>query len=285
MSKILVPVDFSEQSAGAARYALALAEHFRAELSLLYVRGPELEPWAMDVGLSTPVWRRQPLELAQKRLDGFLAEPGGGAGVRRVVMEGDPAQTIVSYAHDLGAALIVMPTHGYGPFRRFLLGSVTAKVLHDAECPVWTGVHLEQAPPIETVRGGNVVCGVDLGPHSRCVVEWAARVVEDLGAGFVVVHAIPALEAEAGEHFDSQWRVRVENQAVERVEDMLRESGVRAEVLVSCGDAPRVVRCAALRYRATLLVIGRGSAAGIFGRLRTNAYAILRESPCPVVSV
>jgi hypothetical protein len=34
--------------------------------------------------------------------------------------------------------LIVTPTHGYGLFRRFLFGSATLKVLHDAACPVWT---------------------------------------------------------------------------------------------------------------------------------------------------
>jgi hypothetical protein len=33
------------------------------------------------------------------------------------------------------------------------------------------------------------------------------------------------------------------------------------------------------------VIIGRGSAAGDFGRLRTNSYAIIRQSPCPVVSV
>jgi nucleotide-binding universal stress UspA family protein len=42
---------------------------------------------------------------------------------------------------------------------------------------------------------------------------------------------------------------------------------------------------AAQAHNADLLVIGRGSAAGLFGRLRTNAYAIIRQSPCPVVSV
>ena len=62
--------------------------------------------------------------------------------------------------------LIVMPTHGYGPFRRFILGSVTAKVLHDADCPVMTGVHLEEAPPIDTIAFRHVLVAVDLGPQS-----------------------------------------------------------------------------------------------------------------------
>jgi nucleotide-binding universal stress UspA family protein len=259
--KILAPVDFSEQSVGAARYAQALARHVGADLTVLHVVEAETR--------QPPVW---PQELDE-------------GPIRRLLLPGDPARVIVTYARDQKVDLIVMPTHGHGPFGRFLLGSVTAKVLHDADCAVWTGVHLEQVPPIESLHGGNVLCAVDLGSHSAAVVAWAARMAERFGAGFVVVHAIPSIEAHAGEYFDAAWRARVENQAIERLEDLLRAAGSRAEVLVLCGDAPRVVRCAAQRYRAALVVIGRGSAAGEFGRLRANAYAILRESPGPVVSV
>ena len=65
----------------------------------------------------------------------------------------------------------------------------------------------------------------------------------------------------------------------------LVEFGAQPEILIEDGDAPRVVCAAAQRIGADVLVIGRGSAAGMFGRLRTNAYAIIRQSPCPVISV
>ncbi len=285
IKNILAPVDFSEQSCASARYAVALADHFRALLTLLYVQRPERDLTAMDLGLPGPAWELQPADLARRRLDGVLRPEPAGVRIERVVLEGDPAGTIVAWARERGADLVVLPTHGHGPFRRFLLGSVTAKVLHDAACPVWTGVHLEQAPPIESVTGSIVVCGVDLGPQGAPVVRYAARMAEEFRAGFVVVHALPALEAAAGECFSSHWRAALENQACSRIEDLLAEAGARAEVLVACGDPPRVLRCAAERRRAALVVIGRGSAAGVFGRLRANAYAILRESPCPVLSV
>jgi nucleotide-binding universal stress UspA family protein len=60
---------------------------------------------------------------------------------------------------------------------------------------------------------------------------------------------------------------------------------VEADRAVEPGEAPKVICAAAARIGADVLVIGRGSAAGVFGRLRANAYAIIRESPCPVVSV
>jgi nucleotide-binding universal stress UspA family protein len=61
--------------------------------------------------------------------------------------------------------------------------------------------------------------------------------------------------------------------------------GTQAELAIEAGDPPHVVCEMAKKRQANLLVIGRGSAAGVFGRLRTNAYGIIRQSPCPVVSV
>jgi len=95
----------------------------------------------------------------------------------------------------------VMPTHGYGPFRRFILGSVTAKVLHDAECPVWTGVHLE-ASSTQTVHFRQVTVALDLGPQSERTLMWASRFAKDSGAKLALVHAMPAFDGQAGEYFD-----------------------------------------------------------------------------------
>ena len=61
--------------------------------------------------------------------------------------------------------------------------------------------------------------------------------------------------------------------------------GAEADLAIETGEPARVICAAAERLKADVLVIGRGSAAGVFGRLRTNAYAIIRQSPCPVVSV
>ena len=50
-------------------------------------------------------------------------------------MPGEPAREIVDFAAANQVDLVMMPTHGYGPFRQLLLGSVAAKVLHDAHVP------------------------------------------------------------------------------------------------------------------------------------------------------
>jgi hypothetical protein len=77
------------------------------------------------------------------------------------------APEIVDAARRWGADLLMMPTHGRGTFRRLLLGSVTAKVLHDLECPVWTDVHSETAPPIEEIHCRRILCAVDLSEQAQ----------------------------------------------------------------------------------------------------------------------
>lgn len=68
--------------------------------------------------------------------------------MKRVLRSGEPAAEIVAYANNHDSDLIIMPTHGYGVFRRRLLGSITAKVLHDSDCDL-----------LVIGRGGNVASG------------------------------------------------------------------------------------------------------------------------------
>lgn len=286
LSHILVPVDFSERSTGAARYAEALQRIFGSRVTLLHVLPPpHYEFGAMEVGGSVleELFRNR-AEQAQRELAEFLAEELPPEGAVRLLLEGDPAAKIVETAHERQAGLIVMPTHGYGPFRRFILGSVTAKVLHDADCPVWTGVHLE-AGSVEEIRFRKVAAAVDLGPQSERTLMWASRFAEGVGAQLSLVHATPNLEGQAGEYFDPDWRKHIEAQVREQVDALQQRLGTHAPLLVDSGDAAAVVCQLAQEAGADVLVIGRGSAAGVFGRLRANAYSIIRQSHCPVVSV
>jgi nucleotide-binding universal stress UspA family protein len=282
-SKILLPVDFSERSVGAARYVRLLAERSQAEAILLYVAVPapfQLGPMEM-ASMPVPDLYRTQMELFQKELEGLRDSELAGIRTRTVLLEGDPASRIVEFAHGEETGVIVMPTHGYGPFRRFILGSNTAKVLHDADCPVWTGVHIAEAPP-SSMELRHVLCAVDLGPQSVPALAWADWLRGLFGARLSVLHvtaAVPPSEHEEAQRAKLRWAAEKE---LQRVVDT---AGSKADVLVESGEAAHAICGAAARLKADVLVIGRGSAAGVFGRLRTNAYAIIRQSPCPVVSV
>jgi len=288
ISRILVPVVFSARCENAARYAAALSCRFHGELTLLHVMVPTWAAYATPEGYATPP--RVELENSKERtrclLDQFLAEELRGVQVRRELAEGDPAYTITDCAASGRYDLIVLPTHGYGPFRRFLLGSVTAKVLHDTHCPVFTGPHLEHPPAVSSPEFRRVLCAIDLGPRSRPVVEWAWWFAQQFAGQLTVVYALPGAAVHLdGVYFDPQWRNDMASQARQRIDSLIAETGLRAEVRIELGDVAPVVAGVAESVAADVVVIGRSQPHRRLGRLRTNAYAIIRESPCPVVAI
>jgi len=222
------------------------------------------------------------LRQAQKQLDQQLGPEFDGLSVRRVLLEGDPALTIVQTARDEKADLIVMPTHGYGAFRRFLLGSVTAKVLHDSECPVWTGAHLEEESAREfSIR--NILCAVDLSHHSAKTLQWAVQMAAECGARLTLAHVTAGMETYGPGPYqvDPSWTEALVNSASRQLAALQQEAGTKAEVFIGSGDVPKVLSQAAKQTNADVLIIGRPSG----GRLRATGYGIIRESQTPVLSV
>ena len=192
-----------------------------------------------------------------------------------MVLEGDLSAQIVEFAHGHPVDLIVMPTHGYGPFRRFILGSNTAKVLHDADCPVWTGVHIPDAPQAGAAGAQHSLRG---GPGSaeRQDARWAAGLQREFGAALTLMH-VTALAPDHSPGAETHWRTQVRQAVTEEFERLQQSAQSKADMSIEAGETVPTICAAARRLQADLLVIGRGSAAGVFGRLRTNAYAIIRE--------
>lgn len=175
-----------------------------------------------------------------------------------------------------------MPTHGYGPFRRFLLGSVTAKVLDDAQCPVLTGVHVETTATDQGFGMARIVCAVDLGPDSERVLRWADRFARSFGS---VLTAVNISRCEEGRADGSELKIMTREAELELAR--LRDAaGAVSELVASFGaDIARKVCATAAGLEANLTIIGRGGLGKSTGRLRANSYAIIRQSHCPVISV
>jgi nucleotide-binding universal stress UspA family protein len=238
----------------------AFTGRFNAALTLLNASDPHYNDLLPDT-----------LARRRERLDAFLAKEFEYFPVERVLTEGDAAASIIKVANEGHFDLIMLPTHGLGGFRRFLLGSVTAKVLHDADCPVWTGVHLEKAPPLENIVFRNFLCAVNLEPHSQQVLDFAVELADEYRAKLTVVHVVPLMtDTESIE-----WQVR----------EWLGPAAEKAAIRVESGEIAGAVAAVVGEIDADLLIIGRNPAPGVFGRLRTDAYSIIRKSPCPVISL
>lgn len=275
--RILFPVDFSPQDHEAAPFVKAMAERFHSEVVLLHVA--ELTPGGFEI----PDWN--PAQQKSEQLSQHLAAELAGPCVRRTVIAGDPAQEIANYAQEQNIDLIMMPTHGYGPFHRFLLGSVTAKVLHDTDRPVWTGVHTEQLWSSHHEPWRRFLCAVDADPRDAPLLHWAVQFSREQKAELQVVHALPAAEPIPAGDEPPALRGFLLDIAEQRISDLQSEAGTEVDILLRFGRVEDVVRYAASAQKADLILIGRGVLQSALGRLRSAAYAIIREAPCPVISI
>jgi nucleotide-binding universal stress UspA family protein len=274
IKRILFPVDFSDSCLGAARYVEAFAGQFEAEIMFLHAVGMGEHNAAL-------------MEKRKAQLDAFLVNEVACFSTRRVcTVADDPSWAIAEAARSWSPDLVMMPTHGLGFFRRHLLGSVTTKMLHDLKCPVWTAVHAEFAPPLEEIHCRRILCSVDLTEHSRDILEWATWLAGEYQATLGIVHATVAADTlTAGWHLREEFARYVTAQAKMRIDALQAEVGTAADVFIHPGTPKTVVAQAAGEFSADLLVIGRHGHAGLFGDLFPNANAILRESPCPVISI
>jgi nucleotide-binding universal stress UspA family protein len=286
IGRILLPVDFQDTSKRVVHQAAVLARQFHSEIVMLHVVTPLSYSAGMLEGSYVPAslddLLKELIRRAQNDLDQALAPELNGLAVKRVLLEGDPASAIAQTARDEKANLIVMPTHGYGAFRRFLLGSVTAKVLHDSECPVWTGAHLEEEPAREfAIR--NILCAIDLSPHSLKTVQWAAQLATEFDARLTLAHITAGVDAYGleGHHFGPKWKEVLISTAGQQIAKLQQDMGTKAEVFIDSGDVPTLLSRAAKQTQGDVLVIGRPS----HGRLRATGYGIIRESRIPVLSV
>lgn len=272
---IVAPIDFSEGAADVLSHMRSVAAHFKSKVVLIHVLEPFSHPFEMfGQGLET----RPRTDVAMSRLERLRDAELGDVETELKVLEGEPAETIVKTSEALGADLIVIPTRGRGPFRRFLLGSVAAKVLNDAALPVLTGVHLrERAPKGADIAPKSVVCAVDFDDRGLSAFSAASLITSTFRSKLTVVHALGASRRDFGSG----------PEAVKRAEDALKEftnPPANAEIVAAEGQPAKVTRDVALEAGADLMVIGR-SAPGPLGRLRSHSYSIVAQSPCAVLSV
>lgn len=288
--KILFPVDFSERTSQAVPYVRALADRFKAEILLLHVVQYPLTYYGTPEGT---YFAQNDLDRlladATMMLDAFRQSAFGDMPVRTLVEQGDPGLSITYVAKQEHVDLVMMPTHGRGLFRAALLGSATSKALHDLGCPVWTGIHKPDDTPAGDGNWHHMMCAVstetELREENVSLIHAADQLAFDAGAKLWLVHAVPVNEGFPSRYLDSEFTVFLENEARNYIAGLQRDAGVNRPVCIGAGSVARVVRDACKEHQADLLVIGRGKINEFGGSLRTHEFSLIREAPCPVLSI
>ena len=155
LTKILVPIDFSDCSKKALQYALAFAKQFHTSLVLLYV--VETNYAGTEYGsLDYVLLEKESRETGQKLLaDLAQTVVGNSAPVETLVRSGRPVMEITDVAKEKNVDLIIISTHGHTGLKHILLGSVSENVVRHAPCPVLTVREREHeflAPGVVTMQ-------------------------------------------------------------------------------------------------------------------------------------
>jgi nucleotide-binding universal stress UspA family protein len=281
---ILFPVDFSPSCVAMAPFVKRGALMFGAKVTLAYV----VEPFSLSSGFelmvrSSPEVEQDRENAARAKLNRFLKSEFPLRESPRRLWVGDPATRIAEAAREHPFDVIVMPTHA-GVFRRTLLGSTTAKVLNDANCPVFTTEHAEKLA-LRPLEHKQWVCAIGLQADSARVLRYASQAARTVHANLTLIHAIAVSEPGVPIQFDLEERLQsAERRAARhRIEELQKAVGSHARVTIAIGPIKDALTEGARRLQADVLVIGRSPQAGV--RLRDLTYAVVRDAPCPVLSV
>ena len=298
--RVLCPVDFSDHSRRAFDHALAIANWYRSAVTVLHVS--PLMPVAAYapmsglppyVGLTSEA--RQALE---RSIEEFVAGAKSSVPIQYELAEGAPATVILTWASEISADLLVLGTHGRSGFERWVLGSVTEKVLRQALCPVLTVPAHANDAATESAGFRHIVCAVDFSECSIHALDYATSLAEEAHASLTLVHVIelpPDIPREvhenmlAGPRSMREYVALAEQEGRARLTDAIPDR-VRATVLVdtvlAAGKPYREILRVAADHSADLIVVGVHGRSAIDRMLfGSTTQHLVRQASCPVLTI
>lgn len=288
---ILCPVDFSKFSAGALRYAAAIARNFSTRLIVLTVEDPLLTE-AVDLGTGI-VWTPA---AAKQEMEEFAAKTFGPDSPVLAILEyevavGKPAAEVLRVARERSCELIVISTHGLTGFRKLFFGSTTERVLRETTIPV---LITPASDPGQLGREdikrliGRILVPVDLSPASVRQTQIARQLAELLGVPMILVHVVEPLK--------SPLAARLHLAGLEADRRALAEDGLNElmatlplrlhpEALVAYGDPAEELAKVARDRNAGLVIMGLHGSPLLGPHMGSVTYRMLCLSPGLVLAL
>ena len=291
---IVCPVDFSDHSRRALRYAIAVASHQRAKLTVLSVAEPLLAEAAAVEYEPTFVQKGTEYELKDFVSSVMPKDAAWAPKPKMVVNVAEAAEGILKTAGDEHARLLVMGTHGLSGFQKMFFGSTTERVLRETTIPVLAvplsepeQVSLEASGPVFTLK--RSLSAVDFGETSIGAARIGAQLCHTLGIPLLLVHVVvpfhvaPRLRESLEAH--DRDRVDTAGKRLDQLAGALRDGAV-VEAAVAVGRPAEQIAALAAERDAGLVIMGLRNARGILSpRPGSIAYRVLCLAHAPVLAV
>lgn len=277
---VLCPIDFSESSRGALRYAGAIAAHFGARLTLLAVNDPLLQE-ADEVAGTSHLAEDTARELEKFFRSTFEHREHGIADVRLEVATGKPAPEILRVSHEHRCDIIVMSSHGLTGFRKMFFGSTTERVLRETTVPVLVTPGTDHGPAhLEDIQRAvrRVLAPVDLTAATAHQLRVSRGLAEALDVPILLLHVIEPVRASAAAQgrlakVEAERRYRAEQELDRAVDDM--PGRLKPEALVAYGEPAEEIAKVAADRDAGIIVMGLHSSPVLGPRMGSVTYRVL----------
>lgn len=288
---LLCPVDFSDSSRRAIAWSSRFSKSVGARLTVLHVVDTRL----LSIGNLVAV--PNAFDEIRQRAEEALVELKREVdltGAKVEISEGVPEDVVVSAANRGDVDLLVMGTHGLSGIQKFLLGSVTEKVLHRVQVPL-----LSVSPGAERQTGfpdpRTILMAIDFGPESQAVVRHGTWLAEHYRAKLIALHVVRVPYVVLSERsFEPLTRLEVDRltdslvaKRRDDLEALLPEiPGGEREAIVRVGAPFECLREAIAERSVEMLILGAGGHGETGIRwLGSTCHKLVRLAPCPVMVV
>lgn len=281
--KIIFPIDYSEPCKAAAAYVKEMTQRFDAQLTLVHAYGAEALAYS-QLSLIDPRLLGEAKAGAEQQLKEFALSIFPSLHVEMIVSLGEPASAIQHAVQHQQADLIMLPTWGRGPIRRMLLGSVTAKLLHDLSGAIWTATPAALEKPSHGYKSILCACSLQDRADTEAVLRAGAALAHIYNAALSIIHIFEPVPITTAIDYVALRR-EVQEAAQVQLRELKASLGIDASHRITEGFVGTSIQSEANRTHAELIVVGRGHNQGTVSRLWSHLYSVVRDAPCPVLSV
>ena len=289
LKSILCPIDFSDFSVAAYRYALSVAEHYNAQVIALHVVELWKYPFA-DYGAYEADYAKFSGALhegGEVRLREFVGKyPHDPIHPELVVNVGNASDSILRFAEEQNIELIVMGSHGRRGFDRLVLGSTTDRVMRRASSPVLV---ISKAPHDSMTadqrkrhRLRRVLYCTDFSQNSERALNYAMSATAEYDGELTLLHVVEKVPGRMTK--DDLIATCVEQ--LDKLIPREARTNLKARTVVTFGKPyEQIVRYAEEAQVDMITMAARGADAldrAVFG---STTYRVIQLGPCPVLAV
>ncbi len=260
---VVAAVGLEENTDGQTRYAIETAASLPANLTVLYV-GPD-------------------------RIFARRMSPGGGSSCE-ALLEKDPAQSIVRYAHAVEADLVLLTDDHFGVRRRFWKPTVAQQVMRLSPKPVMAAGHclhdgIIEEPLARAWPYRVILCPLALDSSDRTVMDHAAALARKWDAELVLLGVVPEIDdGLLAEMRPPSARLLCPERAARRLQFLASRLEVPNRTFVRIGSPEKAIAALSRECEADLVIGVRAFPHGT-GSFRPDLSPLRRKLHCPVLTV